>query len=245
MLKPNYYIKADDYKVTDLTSRKVLEEWSGEVILIPLVKEKSTTNVIDAIVKTYCNQPISINLEKNSAARQKAVIFDRDGIINEEIEYLHEVEKLSFIPHALDGILKMQKMGFKIVVATTQAGIGLGYFTKEDFFRVNKAILKEFNKHGIVVSKVYYCPHSIEEKCSCRKPEIGLIKKAQKDLNLNLRKCWVIGDKTSDVLAGKKSGCHTILVSSGHAGADKEFTVKPDYIASDLINAARFIQKNS
>lgn len=242
-LKPDYYIKGGDYKTTDLTSRDVLEKWNGEVVLIPLVEGKSTTSIIHKVLEVYGTQPIELEIKNQKTSR--AVILDRDGVINEEVEYLHEPEKFKFVSGALDGIKKMHDAGYKIVIITTQAGIGLGYFTKEEFFKVNKTMLKVFNEYGITVSKIYFCPHSASSKCACRKPEIGLVKRAKEDLNLDLAKCWIIGDKTSDIKAGKNAGCKTILVKTGHAGADKEYKVEPDFVAKNLIEAAGIIIKSA
>lgn len=240
-LKPKYYIKAGDYKVTDLTSRDVLEQWGGEVMLIPLVEGKSTTNIIQKVVEVYGNKPVSIDITQEVS---KAVLLDRDGVINTEVEYLHEPDKFEFIPGALKGIKKMHEAGYKIVVITTQAGIGLGYFTKEDFFKVTKTMLKGFKEQGIPVSRVYFCPHSVSDNCNCRKPKTGLLERAKQDLNLDMANSWMIGDKTSDILAGKNAGCKTILVKTGHAGNDKEYPVEPTHITENLLEAASTITGN-
>lgn len=242
-IRPDYYIKGSDYKEEDLTSRDVLAQWNGKLVLIPLVEGKSTTGIIKKIIEAYGSQPISLESEKQAIS--KAVILDRDGVINEDIEYLHEPEKFRFIQGALEGIKKMHGADYKIVIATTQAGIGLGYFTKEDFFKVNKVMLRGFNDYGIAVSKVYFCPHSVSDNCACRKPRTGLIEMAKLDLNLDLARSWLIGDKASDILAGKNSGCRTILVNTRHAGAVNELSAKPDFIAADLIEAAGIIINNS
>lgn len=240
-LKPNYYIKGGDYKEDQLTSKDILKKWGGKVIILPFVKGKSTSAIIEKIQNAYTT--ISLPQQKR-LKKAKAVILDRDGVINEEIEYLYEPEKFRFLEGVLAGLKKMQEMEFQIVIATIQAGIGLGYFTKEDFFRVNKTMLKGFHEHGIVVSKIYFCPHSVSEKCICRKPEIGLIKRAQKDLNLDLDQSWVIGDRTRDIEAGRRAGCRTILVESGYRDKDEEFITKPDFIVHNLVEASEIIKKN-
>jgi len=125
-----------------------------------------------------------------------------------------------------------------LVVITNQPGIGLGYYTKEDFFKVNKEMLKQLSSHNILIDKIYFCPHSKSEKCSCRKPSIGLIERSREELNLDLKKSFVIGDKSSDILAGKKAGMKTILI-----GDDRE--AKPDFIARNLVEAATWIRKET
>jgi len=233
ILKPDLYIKGGDYKLKDLTSRSMVEKYGGRVVIIPMVEGKSTTNLLNSISTKSIKK-----IKKN-----KSIFLDRDGTINEEITYLHEPEKLKLLPNVIKGLKLMQKLGYKLIIVTNQPGIGLGYFTKEDFFKVNLKMLKLFSKNKIYIDKIYYCPHSLSENCSCRKPKIGLIKRAKEELNLDLKKSYCIGDKTSDILAGKKSGCKTILVKTGQKGLDKGYKVKADFIAKDLLGAAFFIKK--
>ena len=242
IIRPDYYIKGGDYKGADLTSKDVIEQWGGEVMIVPLVEGKSTTNIIKKILQVYGCEPIELSQQKTEIGR--AVMLDRDGVINDEVEFLHEPEKFKFMHGSIQGIKKMQEAGYKIVIVTNQAGIGLGYFTKEDFYKVNKVMLKGFKENGVIASRIYFCPHSLSEKCSCRKPDIGLIERAKNDLNLDLNRSWMIGDKTSDIQAGKNAGCRTILIRTGHAGTDKEYDIKPDFVANNLIEAAEIMIKS-
>jgi D-glycero-D-manno-heptose 1,7-bisphosphate phosphatase len=236
--RPDYYIKAGDYSLTELTSQNVLKEWGGKAVIIPAVKGKSTTSTIEKIAALY-NQPFSI--DKNSMKKTKAIFLDRDGVINDEIEYLHEPEKFKFVSGATHGIKKMQEAGYRIIVITTQAGIGLGYFTKEDFFKVNKKMLVGLYENGIIISKIYFCPHALEENCNCRKPKTALLERAKKDLNIDLKKSFMIGDKESDIEAGKKIGAKTILVTTGHEANSKTWKTKPDFTVKNLIEASVLI----
>ena len=238
ILKPDFYIKGGDYKLKDLTSRPIVEKYGGKVIVLPIVKGKSTTNII----KSISMKKESLG-KKSIKKKNKAVFLDRDGTINKEITYLHEPDKLKLLPNVIKGLKLIQKLGYKLIIVTNQPGIGLGYFTKEDFFKVNLRMLKLFSKNKIYIDKIYYCPHSLSEGCDCRKPKIGMFKRAEKDLNLDLKKSYCIGDKTSDVLAGKKSGCKTILVKTGYKGLDKRYDIKPDFVAKDLLDATFFIKK--
>lgn len=236
--KPDFYIKGGDYDISELTSRDVLKDWGGEAVLIPPVKGKSTTSVIEKFANLH-NWPVS--LPQGSKNKTKAVFLDRDGVINEEIEYLHEPDRFKFIQGVIKGIKKMQDKGFKIVIVTTQAGIGLGYFTKEDFLKVNKKMLHGFYENGIVISKIYFCPHSLEDNCDCRKPRTSLFQRARKDLNIDFKKSYVIGDKESDIEAGKKIGAKTILVTTGHIKSLKFLKPKPNFTARNLLEASELI----
>lgn len=254
-LKPNFYFKAQDYSEKKLTSAKYLEQWGGEVILLPLLQGISTTKIIDKIQnqkkdlqKNKKNsdedflQKLHFQISDTQNTKLKKVIFlDRDGVLNKEVEYLHQVEKLEILPNVISGLKKMQQFGYTFVVVTTQAGIGLGYFRKEDFFKVNKKMLSVFYQNDILIHKIYFCPCSKIENCNCRKPKIGLIERAQQDINIDMSVSFFIGDKTSDILAGKNAKLKTILVETGHAGKDQEFDVIPDYKVVDLLEAAKIV----
>lgn len=245
-LKPDFYIKAGDYKESELLSKDLVEKYGGKILLIPLEFNSSSSSMIDKIIKVFGHNE---NVEQDNASHipirktkhHRAIFLDRDGTINKDIEYLHEPDKFEFLPNAVSGLRKMQDMGFKLAVVTTQAGIGLGYFTKEDFYKVNRQMFKLLSSSEIVLDKIYFCPHSKGDKCKCRKPESGLFQRAKEDLNIDLEKSYMIGDKSSDIEAGKRIGCKTILIK--HDNPDSEFDVQPDYVAEDLLDAAEYIFK--
>lgn len=244
-LKPHFYIKAGDYSPESLSSAKYLEPWAGEVIIIPFVPGLSTTGIIEKIKQVY-GESVAVELPLARIAEKQPVIFlDRDGTINREVEYLHRAEEFEMLPGVVEGLKLLQNAGYRLAIVTTQAGIGLGYFTKEDFYKVNKKMLGLFHKSGIAIDRIYYCPHSKTDQCECRKPEIGLLKRGEADLNADMGRSLMVGDKTSDILAGKNAGLRTVLVATGHAGADKEYDVSPDFVASDLEAAAKWILQNT
>lgn len=210
-LKPDYYIKAGDYSIKELTSKKYVEKVGGKVLIIPPLKGRATTNIIEKIAKTYGNAPITLEYKK-SKKRNRAVFIDRDGTINVEKYYLHEPEKFRLRKSIIPQLKRYMKEGYKLIVITNQPGIGFGYYTVEDFFRVNKEMLKQLSQHGILIDRIYYCPHTKAENCDCRKPKIGLVKRAEKELNLDLKKSIFIGNMKSDVECGKRAGCKTVLV---------------------------------
>jgi histidinol-phosphate phosphatase family protein len=183
----------------------------------------------------------AVHVERTSAKQSPAVFLDRDGTIIEESDYLHEPERIKILPNAIEGIKRFQDMGYRIVIVTNQPGIGIGYYSKEDFYKVNRELFKHFSQAGILVDKVYFCPHSKSEKCSCRKPEQALILRAKEELNLDLSRSIFIGDKTSDIETGRRAGMRTILVQTGFAGEDHEFPVKPNWTARDLAEAASLV----
>jgi rfaE bifunctional protein nucleotidyltransferase chain/domain len=244
-LKPRYYIKAGDYSPESLTSSDALGEFGGEVRLIPVTEGLSSTAVIERILSAGGAVPEkaveregAVHIELKRAKQSPAAFFDRDGTVIEEADYLHEPERIRFLPGALEGVKRFQDMGYRIVLVTNQPGIGIGYYSKEDFYRVNREMMKSFSKTGILVDKIYFCPHSKSEKCECRKPGLALIRRAEEELNLDLSGSYMIGDKTSDVETGKRAGMRTILVRTGFGGLDGEFSAQPDITAENLSDAA-------
>ena len=143
-----------------------------------------------------------------SSLTSKALFLDRDGVINEEINYLYKSEDFHFNEGIFELCTKYQSKGYKLIVITNQAGIARGYYTEKDFNKVTKWMINEFFKKQIIINKVYHCPHhpNFTGPCFCRKPEIGMITKAQQEFNLNLSESILIGDKESDIKAGKKAG---------------------------------------
>lgn len=170
----------------------------------------------------------------------KAVFLDRDGTIIEDPGYLSRPEQVRFLPGAIEGLRRMQEAGYLLVIITNQSGIARGYFTEEDLHLVHAHLIEQLKVQGISLAGIYYCPHHPEKGnppyvkvCHCRKPESGLLERAAEELSLDLTSSWMIGDKKSDILAGKKAGCRTILIS----GQEKAEGFKADGLASDLTSA--------
>ncbi|MBU3907527.1 MAG: HAD-IIIA family hydrolase [Nanoarchaeota archaeon] len=244
-LKPHLYIKAGDYKEEELTSAVYLEPWNGRVVLIPVKEQISTSSIIEkiSILSKKNSEASAVSLDNPPQKKSFAVFLDRDGVINEEVHFLHEPEKFKLLPNVAEALKKLKDMNYKLVIITNQGGIGLGYFTKEDFFKVNSEMFRQVSKEGIKIDKIYFCPHSLSENCDCRKPKTALFERAKKDLNIDVSKSFMIGDKTEDILAGKNAGTKTILVQTGYAGRDGNFNILPDYTAKDLLDAAEFIKQ--
>jgi D,D-heptose 1,7-bisphosphate phosphatase len=165
----------------------------------------------------------------------KAIILDRDGVINKDTRYAHKIEDFELLEGTVEGLKKLQKEGYKLVIITNQAGIGRGYYTEEDFYNFNNYLIKKLKEKGIRIGKTYFCPHHPKENCDCRKPKPGMIKKAEKDFDLDLSKCWLIGDKLSDIKAGENAGCKSLLIDSEYVKGEKRKKFKNLEIAADFI----------
>ena len=152
----------------------------------------------------------------------KTIFIDRDGVINKEKNYLYKIEDFEFINGVFQACLHFNKLGYKIIIVTNQSGISRGYYSIQDFERLNAWMLSEFNKNHVDILDVFYCPHTPSEKCKCRKPKPGMLISAKNKYNINLKNSWMIGDSERDISAASLAGItNTILVRSGHK-IDKE-----------------------
>jgi len=138
----------------------------------------------------------------------KALFIDRDGVINVDKVHVFLKEDFEFTPGIFDLCRSYQDKGFLIIVITNQAGIAKGIYTEDDFLKLTDWMTREFKKKGITISKVYYCPHhpDFTGPCECRKPKPGMILKAKKEFDLDLSESVLIGDKESDLQAGRNAG---------------------------------------
>ena len=239
LLKPDVYIKAGDYSVDKLTSRHIVESYGGRIEIIPFKEGHSTTSIIEKI----SSAAITSEGPEIPHPRAPAVFVDRDGTINEHVEYLSDPKRFSEIPGSFLALKRLKDLGYRIVIVTNQPGIGLGYFSKEEFFAVNREMMRQAAAVGGAIDKIYFCPHSKAESCPCRKPEPFFLRRAAEELNIDLSSSFVIGDMTSDVQLGKNGGTHTILVRTGRGGDDGMFEVSAEYVAKDLTDAADWIEK--
>ena len=186
----------------------------------------------------------------------RAFFLDRDGVITQDVAF-KEVDRLELLPKAASAIKKLNSLGLVIVI-TNQPIVARNILTEKELAVLHDKMKQELEKDGAKIDAIYYCPHHPERNhpdiapeamkyridCQCRKPKTGLIEQAAKDFNLNLKKCFMIGDTTRDIKAGVDAGCQTILLKTGYAGADKKYDVLPDFIAEDLKEAADLIEMN-
>jgi len=184
-------------------------------------------------------------------ASRPAVFLDRDGVINKERDYVHTIDEFHFIDGVFDACREMSRAGYRLIIITNQAGIARGYYTEEDFHHLTKWMLNEFQKHGIQVDGVYHCPrhpvHGVGDyrrDCDCRKPAPGMILRAAKEHSLDLRHSILVGDKTTDIEAGRAAGVGCcILLLTGHPVSKKNLD-NADAVFPDLPGAAGAIVNN-
>jgi D-glycero-D-manno-heptose 1,7-bisphosphate phosphatase len=150
-----------------------------------------------------------------------AVFLDRDGVINVNHGYVHTKESFEFIEGIFDLALFATQKNYKIIVITNQAGIGRGYYTERQFQILSGWMCEKFTKVGARISRVYYSPYhptaaigKYLKDDSSRKPHPGMILKAQKDFSIDLSSSILIGDKSSDIIAGCAAGVGKNLLFS-------------------------------
>lgn len=145
---------------------------------------------------------------------EKFVFLDRDGVINKNRnDYVKTWDEFEFLPDAKKGIKLLNDNGFKIIIITNQSVVGRGIITEKTLKDIHEKMLKELEDFGCRIEKIYCCPHAPWDNCDCRKPKPGMLLKAVKDFNIDLKKTYFIGDNGTDEEAGKRAGCRTYLVS--------------------------------
>lgn len=162
---------------------------------------------------------------------RKVVFFDRDGVVNlEDTPYGYKVEEFYFAPHFMELFLELKKQDALCFLVTNQSGIHRGIFTQKDFEvlstfmqnAIRSCLMIPLRKSGFVPNNIgfdgiYFCPHTKEEQCACRKPKSAMLGQAIQEFNLKLEECdsYILGDKETDMQAGLKVGVQTrILIGS-------------------------------
>jgi len=191
--------------------------------------------------------------------KNAAVFLDRDGTINEEVGYLDSIDKLNLFAYTSEAIRLINESGMKAVVMTNQSGVAKGYFTEEFVRTVHKRIQEMLRERGAFIDAFYYCPHHQTEgvgiylqSCACRKPEAGMLVQASKDLDIDLRRSYTVGDMLKDIQVAHTVGAKGILVKTGYGintiekdlASESSEICQPSYIAEDILDAVKWIMKD-
>jgi len=173
---------------------------------------------------------------------KRYIILDRDGTIIEDRHYLSDPAGVALLPDAVEGMRKITESGMGLVVISNQSGIGRGFFTEAQLNAVHHRMEQILEEAGIRLDGIYFCPHTPEDRCRCRKPDTGMLMRAADDLGFKPEECIVIGDKSCDIELGKRAGGFTILVRTGYgAVTEREGAAEADYTADSLRDAADWI----
>ena len=177
-----------------------------------------------------------------------AIFFDRDGTICEDLSVEEKERKIlskndfKWLPMAKNALELLVSIKIPLFIITNQSAINRGLLSVESFEEINELIYSEIEKLGGKIIKTFYCPHLEYENCVCRKPSTFLIKRAEKEFEINLKESYVIGDQTSDIKMGEDVGSKTILVLTGFGGSDEKYRIDPKIKSKDLYEASLVIK---
>nr|WP_288826099.1 D-glycero-beta-D-manno-heptose 1,7-bisphosphate 7-phosphatase [uncultured Clostridium sp.] len=184
----------------------------------------------------------------------KIVFLDRDGTINEEVEYLHRPSDLVILPGVSAALKRLKEQGFRLVVVTNQAGVARGYYSETDVDQLHQYMNRLLAEDGAEIDRFFYCPHhpvhgigAYKKSCHCRKPDIGMFEMAENYFQVDKSHSYMVGDKLLDTEAGHKYGVSSVLVGTGYGkelykGLTEEQKKEAfDAYAKDMTAAAEWI----
>ncbi len=197
------------------------------------------------------------------------MFVDRDGVLNDQTAFVNTPDDFRLLPGAAAAIRRLNDAKIPVVVVTNQGGIALGYLTEDDLAAIHERMAELLAAEGAHVDAVYYCPYlpkaavirdgptsalagapqahqpgtipRYAKDSPDRKPGIGMLERARDELSIDLHKSFLVGDATTDILAGNRAGCTTILVQTGQAGTDGKEVAEPNYTVQDLAEAVHLI----
>lgn len=175
----------------------------------------------------------------------RAAFIDRDGTILDNMGYLNHPERVKLLPRVASGIRLLKEAGWKIVVVTNQGGIERGYYTHEILHLINMRMLELLWREGAMIDALYYSPFVSDSPC--KKPNAGMIERAVKELGIDLKGSFVVGDQLIDLELARRAGCAGIFVLTGFGLGFYEYmrekveALKPIFIGEDLLDVAEWV----
>ena len=176
----------------------------------------------------------------------KTIVLDRDGVINEDSSsYIKTAEEWIPISGSIDAIARLHQANFRVIIASNQSGIARGYFDEAALTRMHDKMNSLVEDSGGVISAIFYCPHSPDEGCSCRKPKTGLLERAEVEFDISLAGDYFVGDSLKDLQAANSFNMEPILVRTGN-GRQTEIALSKEMrdqtrIFNDLKSAVSWI----
>lgn len=173
----------------------------------------------------------------------KAIFLDRDGVICEDTNYITTFDKLHIFKFSKDAVNLMHQKGYKVIVISNQSAIARGMMKESDLVQIN-----DYVKEKTGVDKIYYCPHlpPYEEEnlpyrinCCCRKPKIGMIEQAKEEFDIDLKLSYMVGDRETDILAGKRAGLITVYINNEE---DKKSKIDSNMIFDNIYDFSKAIK---
>jgi D-glycero-D-manno-heptose 1,7-bisphosphate phosphatase len=176
----------------------------------------------------------------------KVVFLDRDGVVNKypgDGDYVKNVREFKLIPGALEGIRKLNDKGFKVFIVSNQAGVAKGIYSKRELDKITHTMLNTFKKNKAYVDGVFYCIHTNEDNCDCRKPKPGMLHHIVETHGLEPTMTFFVGDSFIDMQTARAFGARTVLVLSGKEKVSnrKNWEFEPDFVFDSLLIAAHYL----
>ncbi|MGK2883612.1 MAG: D-glycero-alpha-D-manno-heptose-1,7-bisphosphate 7-phosphatase [Rhodococcus sp. (in: high G+C Gram-positive bacteria)] len=173
----------------------------------------------------------------------RAIFLDRDGVINRDVGYPHRRSDLHIYADVAPSLRSLASLGFKLIVITNQSGVGRGLFTRDDVDAFHSHLRSELRRQGVTLESgdFYVCPHAPTDNCPCRKPKPGLILQAGRELGIDLEHSYLVGDHERDVIAGRRAGVTTVLLSRRTRPSE----TSSDWVVRSLREFAQRVEHNT
>lgn len=174
------------------------------------------------------------------------MFLDRDGTICEQVGYLNHVSRFRILPRVAESIRRLNEVGMPVIVVTNQSGVGRGYFPESLVQSVHELMTQQLATASAHLDAIYYCPHSPNENCNCRKPNTGMLDRAAREHAIDLGQSTVVGDHHGDIALAYRAGARSVLVRTGYGEGEYlwnagNWPVQPDFVAADLADAVHWI----
>lgn len=184
--------------------------------------------------------------------KRKAVFLDRDGTINKDVGYPNSYSAIQIFTYSYEAVRKLNQAGLLAVIITNQSGVGRGLIREENLEEIHQKIKEDFSRRDAHFDGIYYCPHYLfspspeyRKNCECRKPLPGMALAAARELHIDLKDSYMVGDKVEDILFGVNIGARPILCLTGFGRESlpklKEKGIKPAFVAKTLLEAVNWI----
>ncbi len=181
---------------------------------------------------------------KKDRTKRPAIFLDRDGTLIRHREVVTKESQMKPLPYVANGLNQLQDLGYLLIIISNQPNIEKGIVSLAETKTHNEALCSFLKSKGVLLNAIYFCPHRYGSKCMCRKPDLGLIRAAKKDFNIDTRKSWFIGDTTRDMETGHRAKLRTIHIPTKKENDDnKFFETKGDFVRKDIRAAAAIILK--
>ncbi|WP_367277857.1 HAD-IIIA family hydrolase [Clostridium sp.] len=236
----------------DIISKLIIEKKIYAYRTTEYIKDMGTPDRYE-LVQKHLEKGI-IN-DRNLSSKQKAIFIDRDGTINKFVGLVYKPEQLELEANVIEGLKLINNSEYISIIITNQPVVARNLCTINELEEIHKKLETVLGEKGVYVDDIFYCPHHPDKgypeenknykiSCNCRKPAIGLIKKAAEKYNIDLSSSYFIGDTTVDIQTGRNANLKTILLSTGEGGRDNKFQVKPDFYGINLLEAINKIIEN-